>query len=284
MFAAAHGAIRRPDPMTPVPLPAQAPAKEEVARLAYTRLWYWDTGGTGQPIVLMHPASGSGLVWGYQQPAFVNAGYRIIAYSRRGHYRSDPVPSDSPGAASKDLQALLDYLGVNKFHVVASAAGVGVTMDYALSHAERLYSIVYACGTGGITDASYVGLLDNLRPRGFAEMPIEFQELGPSYRAANPEGVRQWGALKQKSVSGNRFGQKPVNAVTLAALAGMKVPTLLLTGDADLWWPPAALRLVAPHFPDHETLIVPEAGHSVYWEQPDIFNGAVLDFIGRHST
>ena len=42
------------------------------------------TGG-GQPIVLLHPATGSGLIWAYQQPAFVKAGYRVIAYSRRGY-------------------------------------------------------------------------------------------------------------------------------------------------------------------------------------------------------
>jgi pimeloyl-ACP methyl ester carboxylesterase len=33
-----------------------------------------------------------------------------------------------------------------------------------------------------------------------------------------------------------------------------------------------------------ETVIVPEAGHSVYWEQPEVFNREVLAFIGRHSA
>src|SRR5689334_19042268 len=56
------------NPLTPVPIPPQASAKEGIAELAETRLWYWDTGGDGIPIVLAHPASGSGLIWGYQQP------------------------------------------------------------------------------------------------------------------------------------------------------------------------------------------------------------------------
>ena len=274
---------RLPDPMTPVPMPEQFPAKEDLAVLPDTRLWYWDTGGSGQPIVLMHPASGSALIWGYQQPVFAKAGYRVIAYSRRGHHKSDPVPKDNPGSASEDLHRLLDLLGVRKFHAVASAAGVGVTMDYALSHPDRLRSIVYACGTGGITDDGYVKMLDSLRPKGFAQMPTEFQELSPSYRAANPDGVRRWVELEHKAHSGDFRGQKPTNAVTLAALSAMKVPTLVLTGDADLWWPPAALRIVAAHLPNRETLLVLEAGHSVYWEQPGIFNRAALDFIGRHS-
>ncbi len=206
------------DPYKPVPMPAQVPAKEGLAQLADTRLFYWDTGGDGQPIVLMHPASGSALIWGYQQPVFVKAGYRVIAYSRRGHNGSDPVPKENPGIASGDLDHLMDFLGVKKFHAVSSAAGVSVTMDYALSHADRLYSIVYACGTGGVQDEHYVKMLDDLRPKGFAEMPFEFQEVGPSYRAANPEGTQQWADLHHKAVTGVRTGQKPANKVTLKAL------------------------------------------------------------------
>ena len=63
----------------------------------------------------------------------------------------------------------------------------------------------------------------------------------------------------------------------------MQVPTLLIAGAADLWQPPAMTRLLARRFPNNELVVVPEAGHSVYWEQPEIFNSAVLDFIGRHS-
>jgi pimeloyl-ACP methyl ester carboxylesterase len=265
-------------------MPAPAAAKEGLAQLADTRLSYWDTGGDGKPIVLSHPASGSALIWGYQQPVFAKAGYRVIAYSRRGHYGSDPVPKENPGSASEDLNRLVDFLGVQKFHVLGSAAGVSVAVDYALSHPDRLYSLTYACGTGGIRDEHYVKMLDDLRPKGFAEMPTEFQEVGPSYRAANPEGARQWAELEHKAHTGNRAGQKPANAITLKALESMKVPTLIIAGDADLWWPPAALRMVSAHIPNCETLIVPEAGHSVYWEQPDIFNRTVLDFIGRHSS
>ena len=46
-----------------VPLPAPVPATEARATLPDTRLWYWDTGGDGTPVVLVHPATGSGLIW-----------------------------------------------------------------------------------------------------------------------------------------------------------------------------------------------------------------------------
>ena len=47
--------------------------------------------------------------------------------------------------------------------------------------------------------------------------------------------------------------------------------------------PPALIRMVAAQIPNSEVVIVREAGHSSYWEQPEAFNRAVLDFLARHS-
>jgi pimeloyl-ACP methyl ester carboxylesterase len=72
------------------------------------------------------------------------------------------------------------------------------------------------------------------------------------------------------------------NHVTFALLENIKVPTLLLTGDADLYAPPPLLRLFTERITGSESIVIPEAGHSSYWEQPEVFNRAVLDFIGKH--
>jgi pimeloyl-ACP methyl ester carboxylesterase len=272
------------DPMVPVPLPAQVPAKEGLAGLADTHLWYWDTGGDGAPVVLLHPASGSALIWGYQQPVLAKAGYRVIAYSRRGYYGSDPVPKDKPGVASADLHELIELLGLKKFHLVASAAGGSVAADYALSHPERLLSLAIADNSAGVRDGDIAKAAAGIRTPGFDEMPVEFRELGPSYRAANPEGMRQWVELAHKAVTGGSFRQGSANQITTAKIEGLKVPTLLLAGDADLETPPAILRMVARHIPGSEVMIVPEAGHSVYWEQPEVFNRTMLGFMAKHAN
>lgn len=272
------------DPMVPVPIPAQVPVKEGLAAFGDTHLWYWDTGGDGLPIVLLHPASGSALVWGYQQPALAKAGYRVVAYSRRGHYNSDPIVKGKAGVASADLHALVELLGLRKFHLLGSAAGGSVASDYALSHPERLLSLIIADNSAGVRDGDVAQAVANMRAKGFDEMPVEFRELGPSYRAANPEGTRQWVELARKATNGDEPRQATANAITTAKIEGIKVPTLLITGDADLSTPPATLRLVARHIPGSEMVIVPESGHSVYWEQPEVFNRTVLGFIARHAN
>ena len=71
--AAAIAPAAPPNPVVPTPIPAQVPAKEGVATLSGAKIGYWDTEGAGQPIVLVHPATGSARIWVYQQPAFARA-------------------------------------------------------------------------------------------------------------------------------------------------------------------------------------------------------------------
>ncbi len=266
-----------------VPMPAPAPAKEAIATLADTRLFYWDTGGDGVPIVLLHPATGSALIWAYQQPAFAKAGYRVIGYSRRSYFGSDPLAADRPGIASEDLNALVDFLDIGNFHAVGSAAGGGVAADYAVSHPDRLLSLVINSNPAGLAEGPIVSLYDSLRPKGFNDMPADFRELGPSYRAANPQGVKLWLDLEHKAVTSTPFRQKAANMISAATLRQLQVPTLLITGDADLYSPPALIRMIAAEIPHSEVMIIREAGHSSYWEQPEAFNRSVLEFLARHS-
>jgi pimeloyl-ACP methyl ester carboxylesterase len=283
LSAATARAADATNPMTPQPVPAQVPAKEGIAQIANGELFYWDTGGAGPAIVLLHPATGSALMWVYQQPVFAKAGYRVIGYSRRGYYNSDPVTRDNPGVAAEDLHQLVELLGIPKFHAVSSAAGGSIATDYALSHPERLHSLAITSNSAGVRGGDIVRISESLRPKGFEDMPADFRELGPSYRAANPEGVKRWLELEHKATPNGTILQKLGNQITAASLRTIKVPTLLMTGDADLYTPPSLMRMVAEQIPNSEIEIVPETGHAIYWERPDIFNRIVLDFIGKHS-
>jgi pimeloyl-ACP methyl ester carboxylesterase len=271
------------NPLTPVPLPPQAPAKEGMADLAETRLWYWDTGGDGTPIVLSHPASGSGLIWGYQQPVFAKAGYRVIGYSRRGYYNSAPYDRAKPGMGSDDLHQLTQKLRLGRFHLVASAAGGSVASDFAFSYQDRLLSLTVSSNSLGVRDGEIGKAAAAIRPKEWDTMPVDFRELGPSYRAANPEGAKHWLELEHKALVGREYRQTLKNQITQARLKELKLPVLLIPGAADLATPPSIARMIAAEIPNSEVAVASEAGHSVYWEQPDVFNRAVLEFVGKLS-
>ncbi len=258
---------------------------EKFADLPGVRICYLDSGGAGQPVVFMHAGTGSRRVWEHQIPAFTKAGYRFIAYDRRGYGKTVVDASVAPGTAADDLKALLDHLKLDRIHLVGTGGGAITAMDFALSFPARIRSLVIANSIVGVQDKEYVEIGKRLRPPQFDALPPEFRELSPSYRAANPAGTERWIELEKVSRSeGPRpASQKMRNQITFAALETLKMPVLLLTGDADLYTPPSVLRMFAAHIKHAESLIVPEAGHSAYWEQPEIFNRRVLQLIRRHS-
>jgi pimeloyl-ACP methyl ester carboxylesterase len=262
---------------------APTPARDGHADVPGARLWYTDTGGTGPAVVFTHAATGSSRVWEYQVPAFAARGYRVITYDRRGFGRSELVPGGpQPGTGADDLEGLLDHLKLDRVHLIGSAAGGIVSLDFAVSFQSRLRSLVIANSIGGVQDPSYLEIGRRLRPAPqFGALPPDVRELGPSYRAMNPEGTARWLALERVS---RPEGAPPVaqtfrNTLTFALLESIAVPTLLLTGDADLYSPPAVLPLFASRIKGARTVVVAGAGHSAYWEQPDVFNRTVLDFL-----
>jgi pimeloyl-ACP methyl ester carboxylesterase len=274
------------DPLAPIPLPPQAPVTEGVAQLPDAKLWFWDTGGSGEPVVLLHPASGSALIWGYQQPAFARAGYRVISYSRPGYYGSGPLDRTKSGIASEHLHQLADHLGLGRFHLVGSAQGGSIASDYAFSHPERLLSLTISSNQFGVTDGDIPAAGARIRPSMFEEIPVEFREVGPSYRAGNPDGFKLWVELERKSGLSNMAGfRQPLkNRITDAMLPALKPPVLMICGAADLLTPPSIARMIVAKIPGAELVVAPESGHSVYWEEPEVFNRAVLAFIGKHGN
>ena len=110
----------------------------------------------------------------------------------------------------------------------------------------------------------------------------EFLELGPSYRALNPEGFARFVELEH-AAKANGVLQQPLGVkVDWAAMERLQMPVLLLTGEADLYAPPPLQRMIAAHLRRHEMVTLREVGHAPYWEAPAEFNTRVLDFLRRH--
>jgi pimeloyl-ACP methyl ester carboxylesterase len=114
----------------------------------------------------------------------------------------------------------------------------------------------------------------------FQSLPAWFRELGPTYRVANPEGVDRWIEIERSSLHGASPEEVMANRFTLRTLETIQVPTLMLAADADLYAAPPRMRAMASRIPGCRFALVPEAGHAAYWEQPEIWNKLVLDFIG----
>ncbi len=267
------------------PVPAQVPAREGMAELpSGVKLYFWDTGGSGEPIMLLHAFTGSALTWGYQQPVFARAGYRVIAFSRRGHNKSPPGPLPIPAGHNSpdDVIGVADYLKLDKFHIVGTAGGGFILPDLAQSYGARLLSMTITCSQGGLTEASYRAKITRLTPEPVMQTPSSFREVGPSYRAANPVGLAQWEHNEHEAVSGPAVRLPAKNRCDFVDIQKITTPTLVLAGAADLYAPPTLMLEMASHLQNVETGILPECGHSGYWEQPIAFNNAILEFVRKH--
>jgi pimeloyl-ACP methyl ester carboxylesterase len=273
---------------------------DTTVELASGNVFYRDSGSKGIPVVFLHGGPGNSLLWEQQIPAFTAAGYRFIAIDYRGI--DDRLRN---GNAPEVVAQLASKLGLAKFHLLGTGSGGNVALQYALAHREQLRSVIISNSNGNVREKEFSEMTNRIRPATFNQLPIEVRDLGPSYRAINPNGVQRWLTLVNAAQTGNMInadgkggknsgqghngsgarldtGSDNRTAATWANLDDLKVPILLMTGDADLYTPPALLRVLAARIKQAEVAIIPESGHSAFWENPDIFNRTVLAFISKY--
>jgi pimeloyl-ACP methyl ester carboxylesterase len=261
-----------------------ARAAESYVELPNVRLWVTDTGGAGDPVILLHANTGTAEAWQKQIPALAQAGYRVIAPDRPGWGKSFIREGMKPISVAEDIDALADQLRLPKFHLLGVAGGGYISLDYAAWRPERLRSLVIgASGLGLQGDEEAEAFRQQAAIPGFDRQPPEVREMSPSYRGLNPEGVAKWKEIEAhaKQPGGPVPPQRTPN--TDQKIASITTPILVIAGDVDLTTPSGAVRLWAKHLKvPYEWALIPEAGHSVAWEQPEAFNQAVIAFLRKH--
>ena len=114
--------------------------------LGSTKVHVDDTGGSGRPVVLIHGWPLSGESWQAQTPALQEAGYRVVAYDRRGFGRSDkPRGGYDYDTLAEDLDGVLSELELQDATLVGFSMGGGEVARYVSKYGEeRLRSVVFA--------------------------------------------------------------------------------------------------------------------------------------------
>jgi pimeloyl-ACP methyl ester carboxylesterase len=257
-----------------------------------TRLFY-EVRGAGPAVVLIHGGQLDCRMWDDQLAAFSRQ-FRVIRYDVRGYggsVRPEMLYSDA-----EDLAALLDYLKVDKVHLVGLSLGGRIAIDFAVVHPTRIGSLTLA-GPG----------LSGYEPPGGAETDLRMWEIIKAARDAAPEAAAVlWlkdpfmaPAMEQaRLVSGlqrmarenahcwleNPVLQRPPRPVAATRLDEIKVPTLLIIGDRDVPQIKATIETLERGIRGAKKVSIKGAGHMVNMERPDAFNEAVLSFLGNQET
>jgi len=247
------------------------------------KLWYVDSGGDGTPVVMLHANTGTVVAWQHQITTFAQAGFRVIAFDRRGwgNSRADASTGGQPGSVAEDLEALVQHLQLPAFHLVGIAGGGFVALDYAAWRPERLRKLVVAASNGQFQEPAMQAFYERIAVPGLTGQPAlrPYLEVGVSYRAEDPEGLARFVQMEHAARQPDAPAQPMRTPNTFAKVAAISAHTLIITGGADLLAPPALMHFWASHLPSATFVNVPDAGHSINWERPQEFNDHVLRFL-----
>lgn len=103
---------------------------------------FYETAGSGEPIVFLHGESHSSRLF-EKQLEYFGRNYRCIVYDRRGHAQSDvPEYGYSVWNQIGDMRLLFDALGIERATIVAVAMSTPIAVSFALRHPERVKALV----------------------------------------------------------------------------------------------------------------------------------------------
>jgi pimeloyl-ACP methyl ester carboxylesterase len=261
------------------------------------RLYFEET-GSGVPVIFVHEFAGDLRSFELQLRHFGKR-YRAVAYNARGFPPSD-VPEDvssySQVRAADDILAVLDHIGAPKAHVVGLSMGGFATLHFGLRHPSRALSLcVGGCGYGAEPDKREIfraeadTIAATLRKNGMQAF-AERYAYGPTrvqYENKDPRGHAEFKKmLAEHSATGSANTQagvqkeRPSLYTLTEEMAGITVPTLIITGDED--WPclvPGVL--MKQTIPTAALSVMPNCGHAINIEEPEEYNRIVGDFLAQ---
>lgn len=262
------------------------------------RLHVEDSGGSGRPVVLIHGWPLSADAWKPQGQLLRDAGFRVIAYDRRGFGRSEkPSEGYDYDTLAADLAHLLDAHDLKDVTLVGFSMGGGEVARYIGNHGEdRVHSVVFAAAVPPYlmrTDDNPEGPLppdkaEKMRQGLEANREKFFDGFTRDFFSANGQlmvtEAQRLEAVALCHQSDQRAALGCMHAFASTDfrddLKKITVPTLVVHGDSD-----ATVPLEGSGKRTHEaikgsTLVVLQgAPHGCNTSHADAFNLALLDFL-----
>lgn len=264
------------------------------------RLHVEDSGGDGRPVVLIHGWPLSGASWQTQVGPLRDAGYRVIAYDRRGFGRSDkPEDGFDYDTLAADLAGLLDERDLRDVTLVGFSMGGGEVARYIANHGEeRLRSVVFAAAVppclmksadnpdGPLTPEKAKEKEAGLR----ADREQFFDGFTRTFFSAGGE-LKVTEAQRQDAIAMCRQSDQKAALGCMKAfgttdfrddLKQVRVPTLVLHGDSDATVPfEGSGQRTHAAIAGSELVLLRDAPHGCNVSHADAFNQALLDFLEK---
>ena len=243
---------------------------------------YYETHGSGYPVVFAHGSGGNHLSW-WQQIPFFSEHYTCITFDHRSFGLSkDSVEPLGRGAFADDLKGLLDYLNVEEVALVAHSMGGRSAVGFTLRNPERVSCLVLSGSNGGSVNDESRRIWDENQEKASSLPKHGIRGLSQGFVEAHPYETflyREILRINPKRPSNFLAVTPGYRGSTHDRLAATGIPILYMVGDQDILAPPRTIEIAASQVSGAQFLSVTETGHSVYYEQPELFNREVDQFL-----
>ena len=256
----------------------------------------WDVAGPedGEPVLMINGLGAVRGSWALQVAA-LSRRYRVYTFDNRDVGETGPGSAPRPYGMdqfARDADGLIAALELGPVHVIGASMGGTIAQELALLRPDVVRSVQIVC-SWPYTDPWLAELM--------VQWNAIFSAMG-SFEWARGTWVwvftHRWFHDRDKMATLRRdaesypypqtremFARQCHTMVGFDArdrLGAIAAPTHVIAGAEDIFTPPRFSREIAALIPQSRLTILPEVGHGMFWETPDAFNAALLDFLDAH--
>jgi len=251
-------------------------------------MWH-KTSGEGEPVVLLHGATGSPESYWAPQIPVLSRHFKVVLmqYPGYGADEDDRQPFSIPNTADA-LHALLDELGLDRVNLVGLSLGGAVSLQFALTYPERVGRMVLADTLSGVRTERFrrfleyalIGSIEQGGPDLMYDINVIFA-FSERYLEEN-RGELEAGKAGWRSIDVPRYTAMLRSILEWSVddrLHEIHAPALVLWGSEDIELPRVYSERIASALPHAVMSVIEGAGHKSCADLPDQFNKAVLAFL-----
>ena len=233
------------------------------------KTWF-DSWGSGPPLVLLHGGFGSNAAWEPQAPALAEH-FGVVAPERRGHGHTPDAPGPiTYELMTRDTIGFIEAVVRGPAHLVGWSDGGNVALMVAIERPDLVSKLVAISANFDVS-----GVVPEMEEAA-RSMTADGPELAfprSEYGSISPDGPEHWPVVfekvKRMVMSEPTLDPKELESIT--------APTLVVAADDDLVRLEHTIELYRS-IPGAQLAIVPGASHMVVLEKPDVVSGLILDF------
>jgi len=264
---------------------------------------YYEDHGSGQPVVLIHGYPLSGASWEKQIPVLLDAGYRVIAYDRRGFGKSSqPTTGYNYDTFAEDLHHVVTHLKLRNFSLVGFSMGGGEVARYIGKYGSKDVSTAVLIGgvppyllktadnPEGVDSSVFEGIQKAVaadRYTFFTEFFKDFYnaDVYLGKRISQQAIQASWNVAAAASATASLACVPTWHEDFRSDVAKIDVPTLVIHGEADRIVPFAAAgQRTAKLIEGAELVVIKDGPHAVGWTHADEVNSALTTFLAKSAA